>query len=262
MISIIIPTYQPNEYLRECFESINKQTLDKKLYEIIIVLNGEVDIYLPLVNTFVAKYLTGNVVKVISTTTTGVSHARNLGLKISNGKYICFIDDDDLISSNYLESLVKPVSNDTIVVSNVLTFVDSINFTDVDYITRAFLKSTRKSIFSQRTFLSSSCCKIIPKDIIENREFNLKFRKGEDSLFMFLISDKIKHIKLATEDTIYYRRLRINSASRKKTNFISNIKNATNLSLAYSKIYINSPFKYNFYLFLSRVIASIVSISR
>ena len=99
LISVIIPTYKPGAYIYECLDSIINQTLDCKLYEILIILNGFSEPYYKCI----ASYTDYNNVKILYESMASVSNARNKGLEVAKGEYICFIDDDDVVYSNYLE---------------------------------------------------------------------------------------------------------------------------------------------------------------
>ena len=92
-ISVIIPTYQPKDYLWECLNSLTSQTISKDDYEVIIVLNGCDEPYKSQIQSYIdAKE--GFHFSLIQTDVPGVSNARNIGLDKSKGEYISFIDDD------------------------------------------------------------------------------------------------------------------------------------------------------------------------
>ena len=258
-LSIIIPTFKPGKYLHECLASLANQTLDKSLYEIILVLNGPREPYIYELSKYSEQY--ANVV-LLYTKIAGVSNARNMGLDVAGGEYICFVDDDDIVSSNYLFSLLRKAQKTNLVVANVKNFTEQISQSFDDYVSFAFQKmkkNNRSNIFWKRSFLSNACCKMIPARLIENFRFNPNFKIGEDALFMFAISRNIKNIELA-DDAIYYRRCRIGSASRVKKTLFFKIKNSVLQILEYTKIYIHNPLKYNFLLYLSRIAASLLHI--
>lgn len=263
-VSVIVPTYRPNQYIFECLASLYKQSFPFENFEIIIILNGEREPYYDFLQDCVREKKDFININLIYTEIAGVSNARNIGLDKAVGRYICFIDDDDIVSPVYLENLFLSISNDTIVVSNVYTFYDTIYSLGEDYITKCYktnLKNKSENIFSLRSFLSSSCCKMIPVSIIQNRRFNLNMNNSEDALFMATISDKIKSIKLVPNDSsIYYRRIRPESASRKHRTLSEKIDNMLALLTAYWKVYWTAPLNYNFLFFLSRVWAAIISL--
>ena len=93
-ISVIIPTYKPQDYIYQCLDSLCRQTMDTSLWEVIVVLNG---CDAPWHNQL-KEYATSHPqiqMHVIQTNEPGVSNARNIGLEYAQGEYITFIDDDD-----------------------------------------------------------------------------------------------------------------------------------------------------------------------
>lgn len=250
-ISIILPTYTPGSYIYECVNSLCTQSFPLDKFELIVILNGELDGYRDLLTDIYRKKPDKFQMSVIETEKAGVSGARNIGIEKAIGEYLFFLDDDDVLSSNYLSDMYNLASNDCIVASNVYSFCDIVEEKNNDYLTYTKL---RKGLFYNRKYLSNSCCKLIPRKVIGDRRFDVNFSNGEDALFMFSISDKIKNIKVAKE-SIYYRRLRKGSASRKKVNTVLKLRRIGRQQVAYVKIYFSNPFKYSFLLFLSRLVA-------
>lgn len=256
IISIIIPTYKPNELLYECLHSIDKQTFSKDKFEIIIILNGDKEPYYQLINKYISKFTLD--IKLIYTGIKGVSNARNIGIIEASGNYLCFIDDDDMISPNYLENLYKFSGKDYIVVADFRTFINDINQLGYDYISKAFRTTKKNTLLCRRSFLSSSCGKLIHRDIIDNRIFNIKLKNSEDAVFMYNISNNIKKIELSSKDTIYYRRIRNTSASRKKRDLSYRVKNIINVCYSYITIFCEKPREYSFSLLLTRIAGTII----
>lgn len=257
-VSVIIPSFRPGDYITECLDSVINQTLSKNDYEIIIVLNGEKEPYLSMIKNIIIGH---NNITVKYTSLAGVSNARNIGLDNARGEYITFIDDDDYVSPHYLEALLKSVNNlheGAIVCSDVRTFDENSNIGE-DYISHAFKKAVQtpqnNSIFKRRSFLSSSCCKLIPIKIIANRRFNPNVKLTEDALFMALISDKINTVLTSSEHAVYYRRLRSESASRSNEKFFNKLCRKFSMIKLFTSIYIKGFPHYNFTFFLSRIIA-------
>lgn len=249
MISIIIPTYRPENYFFECIHSVIEQNIEKSEYEIIIVLNGDKQPYERNIKSII-KSIDANI-KYIYTSIPGVSNARNIGLEYAKGEYIYFLDDDDILSENYFEHMLKMVTPNSIVASNVYSFYNSISEKMIDYLS---YKGEKGNIIQNRKYLSNACCKLIPRKIIGNKEFNPKFKNGEDALFMFSISDKIDKI-IVEKNSIYYRRLRVESASRKKISLWERFIRISRQQIEYTKIYFTKPFDYNFILYLTRLLA-------
>ena len=191
-ISVIIPTYKPKEYIKDCLTSLANQTLSKSYFEIIIILNGCNEPYYSFINKIINTLPEDINILFEQTDTPGVSNARNVGLDIAKGEFICFIDDDDYVSNTYLEQLLLHASKDVISLCKPLAFADG----TTDYrpygITKDYEKwaaYTQTSYIKARRFFNGPVYKLIHKSIIGNRRFNINFKNGEDSLFMFLISD-------------------------------------------------------------------------
>ena len=100
LISIIIPVYNGEKYIKRCLESILNQTL--KDYEIILVNDGSIDRSDEIIESFSAKY---NFIRYTKIKNSGPGIARNRGIEIAEGKYICFADIDDYFSKNMLDTL-------------------------------------------------------------------------------------------------------------------------------------------------------------
>lgn len=100
-ISVIIPAYNSEKYISRCLESICNQTF-KDIYEIIVVNDGSSDQTSDIVYLFMARHK--NIV-LLNSENGGVSCARNNGLKMARGRYVTFLDSDDYVLEDYLESL-------------------------------------------------------------------------------------------------------------------------------------------------------------
>ena len=262
LISVIIPSYKPQEYVWECLNSLDAQTLPKSLFEVVVVLNGCNEPYYSFILEGIKKYERLKI-RVIQTDVGGVSNARNLGLSATNSEYVCFVDDDDMVSASYLECLVNKTADGVIVASNVLAFNEKTREYSSDYITRAYAglsQDVEISLFRGRKFMSSCCCKLIPRSVIGGKRFDRRFAIGEDALFMANISSTVSHITLADKDAVYYRRLRAHSASRSKMPVGWKVRNAFCLCLAYSTLYAKDMSHNNFLFILSRIVATIVRI--
>ena len=263
-ISVIIPSYQPEEYLFDCLDSLNNQDFPHDNFEIIIILNGIQYPYENNILDYIKNKFLFISVRYFYCETKGVSNARNIGIENAKGDYLCFVDDDDLLSPNYLTQLYKFTKNDGVVVSNVKTFTKNLSELHDDYLSKSYLSnltSNPNSIFKLRSFLSTSCCKLIPKEIINEGRFDANLSIGEDSLFMFLLSDKIKFIYLCPEaSAVYYRRIRQTSAYLKKKSFVEKINIVWLLIKKYTSVYFSNTFHYSFKLYLSRIVAAILKL--
>lgn len=262
-ISVIIPTYKPQDYLWECLTSLINQSFSKNQFEIIIVLNGCSDPWRDRIQTFINGNMQDMHVNFLQTNIAGVSNARNLGLDYATGEYITFIDDDDYISTSYLEELFNIASKKVVSLCFPLAFVDGSNITEPFYITADYLKYRDKQkieYFYPKRFFSGPVYKLIHRDIIGNRRFNPSFAKGEDSLFMFLISDRFKYVAFTSTKAIYYRRFRVDSVTMKETSIFDTMLNRMQMIKEYSHIYFSNISNYHFRFYISRIYSSIKAI--
>ena len=97
-ISVIIPTYKPQDYFWECLDSLAAQTLEPERFEVTVVLNGCNEPYKSLIQEHISSGMQHLNVRLVQTDTPGVSNARNMGIDMANGTYLTFIDDDDYVS--------------------------------------------------------------------------------------------------------------------------------------------------------------------
>lgn len=256
-ISIIIPTYNPGDYINECLNSLYNQTFPLRSIEILVILNGNVQEYKEKVNRVLNKSPKELKTQLLISSKAGVSNARNIGINNATGQYICFIDDDDIVSPNYLASLYSKANKNTIVISNVFSFKTHIEEKAENFFICPKLRKKEKyykaSLFKNRSFLAFPVAKIIHRDIIENRRFDNRFKNGEDALFITSLTDKIKNIEFTDDNAIYYVRERIGSASRKKIPVKELLKTSILLSSTYISLYIKNFPRYNFLLFISRI---------
>ena len=101
-ISIIIPVYNAEKYLKQCIESIIEQFF--RNYEIILIDDGSTDSSGNICDSYSKKW---EFIRTIHTENKGVSAARNTGIKESVGEYLLFVDSDDYIINGSLERLYK-----------------------------------------------------------------------------------------------------------------------------------------------------------
>ena len=95
-ISVIVPVYNVEPWLRECLESVLlHQDLDD--IEVICIDDGSTDASLQILNEFAEK---DSRVKVYTQSNSGLSATRNRGIELSSGEYILFFDNDDMIAEN------------------------------------------------------------------------------------------------------------------------------------------------------------------
>lgn len=183
LVSVIIPIYNNEKYLQECLSGVLKQTYNN--LEIILIDDGSTDSSGDICD----KYSENNSkIKVIHQVNKGAAAARNNGILNSRGEYIVFLDGDDYWDDiDFLEKSMKNIleSNSDIINFGFKKYYEDINILEEskyifnrDIINFINKEKTLKYLISNNLYISSSCTKIIRRNlIIEN---NILFR--EDSL--------------------------------------------------------------------------------
>lgn len=103
-LSVIIPVYNVEQWIKRCLESVYCQNLDEKDFEVLIVNDGTKDNSIEIVENFAS--VTSNI-RIIHQKNQGLSAARNTGLANAVGEYVWFLDSDDCIEPNSLKFLLK-----------------------------------------------------------------------------------------------------------------------------------------------------------
>ena len=110
-LSIIVPIYNVEQYLRKCVDSLLAQDLAQEEYEVILVDDGSTDQSGQIADEYAGKWQN---VKVFHQLNGGLSAARNAGIDIANGKYVMFVDSDDYIEPNMLNTIVSRMDRDNL----------------------------------------------------------------------------------------------------------------------------------------------------
>lgn len=193
-VSVIIPVYNVEAYLRQCLDSVVNQTLRE--IEIICVDDGSTDESVAILNEYVSKDCR---IKILTQVNSGQGAARNSGLAVAQGKYVYFMDaDDELVNASVLDQLVATVQRENLEVLffDAETLVDEGVESSVvhgeDYIRQydySSVKSGRR-LFSEflknREYTVSPCLAIYRRAFF--KENNISFPSErifyEDNIFM------------------------------------------------------------------------------
>lgn len=213
-----MPIYNVEKYLYEAIESVLNQTFSD--FELIIVNDGSKDNSILIAEDFIKK---DTRVKIIHQENSGLSVARNTGIKSANGKFVYFMDSDDYIESNTLEKVVSYFNTNEIDVLffKAKTFLDNSNnehsiIEDYNkYYERPYLKEGvynavdyYEKMTLHNNFVASACLQISKLDLL--KENKLFFEKGiinEDELFtreLLFIANTI----FFCDEKFYSRRIR------------------------------------------------------
>lgn len=118
-VSVIVPAYNSADFICETLDNLLEQTL--KDIEIVVVNDGSTDNTEEIIKQYCQKH--GNVV-LVNQPNGGVSSARNHGLEVATGEYVCFLDADDIYSKNSLEAFYNRAKekNADVVIGRLRTF--------------------------------------------------------------------------------------------------------------------------------------------
>ncbi len=218
-ISVIIAAYNVDKYIACCLNSIINQSL--KDIEIICINDGSTDNSLSIIQNY-SKF--DNRIKIINQDNKGLSSARNEGLKISTGKYIYFIDSDDLISNDYLENMYKKADEenaDLVINDNVNSFYENDLNKQKPYIKKPF----KNGIYDVTpSFIEKRHTNSLPWSKLYKREFliknNLNFPEKyiyEDEYFYFTLMPFLKKTVQYNCGMYYYRQRKSSLMGRGRT---------------------------------------------
>jgi len=255
MITVIIPSHRPQNYIYKCIDSIADQSIDSDKYEVIIILNGEMEPFFSSLNNYIKSLAN---FKCVYNSTKGVSSARNLGLEMAvNADYVVFLDDDDYVTHNYLEKLYNTITYQKVELAQSNLKSDIGGTISNDYISEAFnaLQNKPFKLFTFRNFFSSVCAKMYDRNIIGNIKFREDIKIAEDAIFLFTLSKNIKNISLTASDCIYYRNVREGSTIRSHRSINTIVKNYFRKGWIFSSIFFSDPFKYSPVFYLTRLMA-------
>ena len=211
LISIIVPIYNVEKYLRQCLDSIQDQTYQN--FECLLINDGSSDNSADICREYVSK---DSRFRYIEKENGGVFSARNLGIEHSKGEYITFIDSDDWVDSDYLEVLYTALidENADISVSTYKRF----HMADNCWYVHSFQRGYEKRVFTNQELIDEFidldtfdysyryvCGKLVRKCLLDKIAFNEMTTLGEDMEFwlkLYLISNKVVFVN---RDSYIYR---------------------------------------------------------
>lgn len=216
LVSIVVPIYNSEKYLKSCCRSILKQTY--KTLEIILVDDGSRDNSL-IICQKLAKH--DNRIKIISISNQGVSVARNRGIESATGKYICFVDSDDILPKNAIETLFRKVTGDQadFCQGSILGIYKVHNKTIGEKKDDSFAE--RNNYDSWRTVIGGlywgPVAALYKTDIIKKHGlfFCVGIKLGEDSIFLANYLAHCDRVSTCKDYVYLYNRINTISATRK-----------------------------------------------
>lgn len=222
LVSIIVPIYNVEQYLKECLDSLVNQTLQD--IEIICVNDGSPDNSADIVR----KYMQADSrIKLIEQENRGLSGARNAGLKVAKGEYVYFMDSDDWLEHDAMEMCYQVAIRDNVdvVLFDALSFKDGVencsgeiqNTYDRSKLLQSYANQAMpaKQLFKQMiqtgAMRASVCLNFIRRELLMKN--NLDFKEGlihEDELFtpqLYALASSMIYIP----HMFFHRRVRLGS---------------------------------------------------
>ena len=214
-VSIVVPVYNVERYLGACLDSVLRQTFGD--FELICVDDGSTDGSSAILAEYAAR---DRRVKVITQANAGLSAARNAGISMATGEYICFIDSDDWIADDAMETCVSVCERDAldhfVFASTSVPEIEGVK--EPDYVVPAELcgKMTDGASLLQTLIGNGGYFPAVPLRFMRRKSIiqaKLSFPEGlihEDVYFTPLAMTTAEKAE-ATSKCLYFRRIRSNS---------------------------------------------------
>lgn len=202
LISIIVPVYNAEKYIRKCVDSILAQTFID--FELLLINDGSKDNSGAICDEYAAK---DSRVCVFHKENGGVSSARNLGLDNVKGEWITFVDSDDYIESGYLNSMIACLDADLIMSS--FKAIGSTEEWDYEIESRCYSKDEIKFFLDKyiwKAFFCTPWCKLFKLSLINSLRFDEKLTLAEDTIFVFAYLCKVESVRTVENWGYRYRR--------------------------------------------------------
>lgn len=256
-VSVIIPVYNAEPYLKQCLDSVLAQTF--KNIEIIIINDCSADNSSQIIEDY--RKTDGRIISISLEKNAGPGNARNEGIKAANGKYIVFIDSDDWITDDYVETLYNNIEkyNCDMVSANFYIYDDKTGKIQTDKSPKDLYNANFNISEKKQFFLLLNnnyiWIRIYRKDFLKANNICFKLNKLEDSLFLWeavIFSDNFIFID---KPVYYYRANRTGSLTTTDyaESYIEGLREIKNF-LINNNLY--SQYKQPFFLFAMSGIAN------
>lgn len=228
LVSIIVPVYKTEQYLKECFDSILNQSFND--YEVICIDDGSPDNSIEILKEYCLKYENFSF---FIQKNQGLAAARNNGIKRAKGKYIFPLDSDDVLDKDCLKHLVNSLENNE---CDIATPVVVHFFPDGHLYNFLGAEPTPCNMSQYRSHIV--CSSLFPKNFINQYggydEVNFKYGSEDYDLWLRFIDNgkKIKRIKNAI---FFYRQKDISESMAKQ--FLKNSTHIKNMEIILYKKY-------------------------
>lgn len=203
-ISIIIPVYRVELHLPRCIDSILEQTFTD--FELLLIDDGSPDNSGKICDEYARK---DQRVRVSHKENGGVSSARNLGLRMAKGKWICFVDSDDWVDKTYLSDFfLFPVSNNSITIQGISYEFKNHRKILFSYTDKSYDVNSIDNAVVDNELFHNGCpvAKLFDLQIIKSNNivFNESISLNEDHLFVLEYFKYVEHISLLSAMNYHY----------------------------------------------------------
>lgn len=201
-VSIIIPIYNIQEYIKPCLESVLRQTYND--IELILIDDGSSDDSSSICDSYANQ---DDRVRVVHQKNLGVSAARNKGLAVATGEYIMFVDGDDMVDTNMVTCMMDKISinSDCTLVSCAVTRHYNNFGVSGEKVLRFNKTEASIDMLYMNNMDNGPCAKLIPSKIAKSIKFNPKITIAEDLDYIYKILQKIDNEVFINSNLYYYR---------------------------------------------------------
>jgi CDP-ribitol ribitolphosphotransferase len=227
-ISVIVPLYNVEEYIETTIEELLKQTY--KNVEFILVDDGSSDRTYDIASYYATQYPQ---IRVVKQQNQGPSAARNHGLRLATGDYLCFVDSDDVLPEDALEIMYKAaIEHDAdLVMGPMVRFNSKKRWFISIQVQKGVNKPGEKTIFSHPGLLYAMgpCAKLYKRELVKNIYFPEHIRLGEDQPFVLHAYLNAKRIYTVDSVVYHYRAREGDNASLTQTALHSPLESLNDL---------------------------------
>lgn len=214
-ISIVVSIYNSEEYLEECINSIINQTY--KNLEIILIDDGSTDNSIKIAKMY---ELLDKRIKLLIQKNSGVSAARNLGIKNSTGEFLTFVDSDDWIDLDMYEKMISKINNnyDSVICSFQKEYENRIEYEELlfrkeevlcgeDMYNKLLLNMISRLDKNENTIMGAVWRCIFKREIVSKNNilFDTEMSFAEDLIFCLRYFKNCNEIYIYNEHLYHYR---------------------------------------------------------
>ena len=200
MVSVLVPVYNAEKYLRQCLDSIVNQTYQD--LQVVIINDGSTDSSWNICQQYAAQY---TLIETYTQDNQGVAETRNRLLSHIKGDYVLFVDSDDWIEPNMVEFLLSTLEGnqvDMVTCSMIRgndVIIDALNIEvwNKETLIYEFLRHVK--------FNGSFPNKLVKSSLLKGLSFRTDISYGEDALFMWQVIQNVNKVVITNNPLYHYR---------------------------------------------------------